>query len=95
MMYKPTTKAEKERVKLLELREQRDRNYGSLMDNVYIKVSNGEYPNSFKIDEKLKIFSTNILMYPLNGIVKDKLKLKKIIKIPNLWHILGKLFYVK
>ena len=41
MMYKPTKKAEKERVKLLELREQRDRNYGSLMDNVYIKVSNG------------------------------------------------------
>ena len=76
MMYKPTKKAEKERVKLLELREQRDRNYGSLMDNVYIKVSNGEYPNRFKIDEKLKIFSTNILMYPLNDVVKDKLKLK-------------------
>ena len=76
MMYKPTKKAEKERVKLLELREQRDRNYGSLMDNVYIKVSNGEYPNRIKIDEKLKIFSTNILMYPLNDIVKDKLKLK-------------------
>ena len=55
MMYKPTKKAEKERVKLLELREERDRNYGSLMDNVYIKVSKGEYPNWNKIDEKINI----------------------------------------
>ncbi|MDY4849037.1 MAG: hypothetical protein SO176_02090, partial [Bacilli bacterium] len=69
-------KAEKERVKLLELREQRDRNYGSLMDNVYIKVSNGEYPNWNKIDEKINILVQNILMYPLNDVIKEKLKLK-------------------
>ena len=69
-------KAEKERVKLLELREQRDRYYGALMDNVYIKVSKGEYPNWGEIDEKIDILVQNILMYPLNDVIKEKLKLK-------------------
>ena len=79
MLFKPNKHAKKpdyERYKLLELREQRDRNYGSLMDNVYIKVSNGEYPNWGEIDMKINILEQNILMYPLNDVIKEKLKLK-------------------
>ena len=71
----PTNKSKKERFILLQLRDQRKCSYGKLIDNIYIKVLNSNYPDRDRINEKVKLLKTNILMYPLNDIIKDKLKL--------------------